>query len=50
MWFIYFWNVNPEESRLQGPYESEELAMEILVEDDSGDSAGVMLLPFKQVR
>jgi hypothetical protein len=50
MWFIYFWDINPDESRLQGPYESEEVATEIANEDDSGDNAGVMLLPFTQVK
>ena len=50
LWFAYFWNVNPDASRLVGPFDTELIALDHIAEDESGDSAGIMELPFRLVR
>ena len=50
MWFAYFWNINPDDSRLVGPFNDDKTALEHIAEDESGDCAGVMFLPMRLVR
>ena len=50
MLFVYFWNVNPDDSRLVGPFDNRETALDHIADDESNDSAGIMELPFEVIR